>query len=98
MVTGTLVLDVLLPADVSSLKGKRSHVRRLVAELRRRFPVSAAETGGQQLHRRTQLGVAVVGSDGGYVGQVLDGCERLVAEHPELAVLAAHRQLFTDHD
>jgi uncharacterized protein YlxP (DUF503 family) len=44
MWTGTLELDLLL-GDVHSLKEKRSVVRPLVAELRRRFEVSAAEVG-----------------------------------------------------
>ena len=44
MFTGSLVLDVLL-GDVRSLKDKRAVVRPLVAELRRRYAVSAAEVG-----------------------------------------------------
>ena len=44
MVVGVLVADLLL-GDVHSLKEKRSVVRPIVAELRRRFDVSAAETG-----------------------------------------------------
>ena len=39
--TGTLTADLLL-GDVHSLKGKRAVVRPIVAELRRRFAVSAA--------------------------------------------------------
>jgi len=55
-----LTLDVLL-GDVHSLKAKRSVVRPLVAELRRRYPGAAvAETGHLDLHRRAEIGVAVV--------------------------------------
>ena len=42
MWTGSLELDLLL-GDVHSLKEKRSLVRPLLAEIRRRFAVSAAE-------------------------------------------------------
>ena len=55
MFTGTLTADLLL-GDVHSLKGKRAVVRPIVAELRRRFAVAAAEVGDHDLHRRAQVG------------------------------------------
>lgn len=97
MFTGTLALDVLL-GDVRSLKQKRSVVRPIVAELRRRFEVSAAEVGHLDLHRRGLLGVAVVASDAGHCGDVLDECERLVAARPEIELLSAHRRLLSEED
>ena len=93
MFTGSLALDLLL-GDVHSLKEKRSVVRPVVAELRRRFEVSAAEAGHLELHRRALVGVAVVAADAAHVRSVLDACERLVADRPELEVLSAHQQLF----
>ena len=92
MITGVLALDLLL-GDIHSLKEKRSVVRPIVAELRRRFPVSAAEAGHLDLHRRALVGVAVVADEGGQVRQVLDACERLLLDHPEVQVLSARRQL-----
>ncbi|MDC9485280.1 DUF503 domain-containing protein, partial [Clostridioides difficile] len=59
---GWLEFDLLL-GDVRSLKQKRSAVRPVIAELQRRFAVSAAETGSQQLHRRAGVGLAVVSGD-----------------------------------
>lgn len=56
---GWLEFDVLL-GDVRSLKQKRSVTRPLVAELQRKFSVSAAETGSHDLYRRAGIGVAVV--------------------------------------
>lgn len=97
MVSGTLALDVLL-GDVHSLKEKRSVVRPILAELRRRFAVSAAEAGHLDLHRRALLGVAVVAADFRHVVEVLDACERLVAGHPEVELLGAHRQLHTEEE
>ena len=55
---GWLELDLLL-GDVHTLKEKRSVVRPIVAELQRRFAVSAAEVGDQDLHRRATVGVAL---------------------------------------
>ena len=93
MFTGALALDLLL-GDVHSLKEKRSVVRPIVAELRRRFEVSAAEAGHVDLHRRALVGVAVVAADADHVRRVLGACERLVADRPEVEVLSAHQQLF----
>jgi uncharacterized protein YlxP (DUF503 family) len=94
---GSLTADLLL-GDVHSLKGKRAVVRPIVAELRRRFAVSAAEVGNQDLHRRVLVGVATVAGDTGQVTDVLDACERLLAERPEVTLLSTHRQLFSDTD
>jgi len=69
-----------------------------VAELRRRFAVSAAEVGDQELHRRAVVAVATVAGDAAQVGDVLDACERLLAERPEVTLLSTHRQLFSDSD
>ena len=97
MFTGTLTADLLL-GDVHSLKGKRAVVKPIVAELRRRFSVAAAEVGDQDLHRRVQVGVATVAGAAAQVGDVLDGCERWLAERPEVTLLSTHRQLISDTD
>lgn len=95
---GALELDVVF-GDVRSLKQKRSLVRPVVAELRRRFDVAAAEAGHTDLHRRSLIGVAAVAGDRSHVREVLAACERLVAARPELEVLAArHRMLGPDDD
>ncbi|OLE21805.1 MAG: hypothetical protein AUG44_26440 [Actinobacteria bacterium 13_1_20CM_3_71_11] len=97
MYTGTAVFDLLLPGDSRSLKAKRSYVRPIVAALRR-FEVAAAEVGALDLTGRTEIGVAVVGSEAGHVTQVLDSCERLVAGRPEIELLAVHRRVHGDDD
>ncbi len=94
---GWLEFDLLL-GDVRSLKQKRSALRPLIAELQRRFAVSAAETGCQQLHRRAGVGVAVVSGDRGHVVDVLDAAERMVAARPEFELLSARRGLRRSDD
>jgi uncharacterized protein YlxP (DUF503 family) len=94
---GWLEFDVLL-GDVRSLKQKRSAIRPVIAELRRKFDVSAAETGDQDLHRRASLGVGVVAADRNHVVDVLDAAERLVAERPELELLSVRRGLRSSAD
>ena len=98
MYVGAVELDVLF-GDVHSLKQKRSLVRPVIAELRRRFDVAAAEAGYLDLHRRSLIGVAAVAADGAHVRDVLTACERLVAGRPELDLLAArYRTLGSDDD
>ena len=97
MYVGALELDVLL-GDVHSLKEKRSLVRPVLAELRRRFEVSVAEAGHLDLHRRALVGVAVVAADAGHVTEVLDRCERLVAARPELELLSARHRMLGPED
>lgn len=97
MVVGVLVCDLLL-GDVHSLKGKRGVVRPIVAELRKRFEVAAAETGGQDLHRRAEVSVSLVSSTHAHVREVLEQCERLVAGRPDIELLASRMRVLDDED
>lgn len=94
---GWLEFDLLL-GDVRSLKQKRSVIRPVVAELRRKFDVSAAETGCHELHRRAAIGVAMASADRGHAVDVLDAAERLMAAHPEFELLSARRGLHRSDD
>lgn len=98
MYVGALTLDVLL-GDVRSLKQKRSAVRPLVAEIRRRHPGAAvAETGHGGALRRTEIGVAVVASTAAHCTRVLQACERIVAGRPEIELLSARQRLFSEEE
>ncbi len=97
MVIGTLALDLLL-GDVHSLKQKRAIVRPIVADLRRRFEVAAAETGDVDLHRRAELGVAAVASTHRHVVEVLERCEQFVAGRGEIELLSARHRVLDDDD
>lgn len=97
MVVGVLVADLLL-GDVHSLKGKRSLVRPIVAELRRRFQVAAAETGSEDLHRRAEISVSLVGNSHAHVHEVLADCERLLAGRPEAELLSTRTRVLDDDD
>ncbi|HUR75614.1 MAG TPA: DUF503 domain-containing protein [Sporichthya sp.] len=97
MFVGSLSVDLLL-GDVHSLKEKRAVVRPIVAELVRKFGVSAAEAGDQDLHRRALIGVAVVAGDAAHCREVLDACERLVAGRPEIEILSTRQKLYGEDD
>lgn len=94
---GWLEFDLLL-GDVRSLKQKRSAIRPVIAELHRKFSVSAAETGSHDLYRRAGIGVAIASADRGHAVDVLDAAERLVAGHPEFELLSVRRGFSRSED
>ncbi len=75
MWVGALEFDLLL-GDVHSLKEKRSVVRPLIADVRKRFELSVAEVDHLQLHRRTGIGVAAVSADRAHLVDVLNAVEQ----------------------
>ena len=97
MFVGVLSLDLRF-GDVHSLKEKRSLVRPIVAELRKRYDVAAAEAGHVELHRRSLVGIAVVATEAAHCVEVLDACERLVASRPEVELLSARQQFVSEED
>jgi uncharacterized protein len=87
---GALEFDLLL-GEVHSLKEKRSLIRPLIAEVRRRFELSVAEVDHLDLHRRAGIGVATVSADRAHLVEVLDAVEQLVAYRPEVELLSVRR-------
>ncbi|WP_309108225.1 DUF503 domain-containing protein [Arthrobacter sp.] len=94
---GWIEFDVLL-GDVHSLKEKRSVVRPLIAEVKRRFDVSVAEAGFQDQYRRTVIGAGLVAADRAHIVEVLDAVERFVAARPEVDLLSARRRELSSED
>ena len=92
MWVGALEFDLLL-GDVHSLKEKRSLVRPLIADVRKRFELSVAEVDHLELHRRAGIGVAAVSADRAHLVEVLDAVEQLVAYRPEVELLSVRRTL-----
>lgn len=94
---GWIEFDLLL-GDVHSLKDKRAIVRPVVAELKRKYEVAAAETDHLDLHRRAGIGATLVAADGKHVIDVLDAVEHFVAGRPEIELLSARRKLGKSDD
>ncbi len=69
MVVGVLRLDIRL-YEIQSLKQKRSHVNRILARLRSRFPVSAAEVGCLDLLQRVILGLSMTAAEESHIAAV----------------------------
>jgi uncharacterized protein YlxP (DUF503 family) len=94
---GALEFDLLL-GEVHSLKEKRSLIRPLIAEVRRRFELSVAEVDHLELHRRAGIGVATVSADRAHLVEVLDAVEQLVAYRPEVELLSVRRIVRSAND
>ncbi|WP_458780923.1 DUF503 domain-containing protein [Arthrobacter sp. D3-16] len=88
---GWIEFDILL-GDVQSLKEKRSVIRPLLADIKRKYDVSVAEVGYHDQYRRSQVGAGLVAADRAHLVEVLDAVERHVAGRPEIELLSARQR------
>lgn len=91
MVVVSMTWELSLPG-CSSLKEKRSVVRSLRDRLRKRFNVSVAETGLQDVRDRALLTIALVATDGHMAESVLDRADRLVEEQGDALIVEVRRE------
>ena len=80
------LVDIRIPA-AQSIKDRRQVVRSILAVVRERFHVSAAEVGGQDTWQLASFGFAVVASEARLVDETLDEIERYLWSRPEIEVL-----------
>lgn len=71
MVVGVVRLTLQIP-DNNSLKGKRRVVQQIIQRTRNRYAIAISETGLNDDHRLTELGMACVGNDRRVINSVLD--------------------------
>ena len=71
MVVGIIKLELWIPGS-TSLKAKRSVVKKVIERTRARFNVTVAEVDKQDVYGRAVIGFAMVGSDQRYVNGALD--------------------------
>ncbi len=71
MIVGACKLHLYLPG-VASLKEKRSIIKPLLNQLRRRFEVAAAEVDHQDVWQTADIAVVVVATESGHVYTVLE--------------------------
>jgi len=77
MVVGILQLEITIP-DAFSLKDKRQSVKGLKDRISHSHNVSIAEVGALDEHRRSLIGIAMVGNDKAYVEGALSKLVDLV--------------------
>lgn len=86
-----LEVQIRIPAS-QSLKDRRQVVRSLLAVIRERFHVSAAEVGGQDTWQLATLGFAVVASEVRIAEETIDEIDRYLWSRPEIEVLDSRLQ------
>lgn len=94
---GWIEIDVML-GDVHSLKMKRSLVRPVVAELKKKFSVAAAETGHHDLFRRAEIGASSIASNREFLVDLFSEIEDHLAFRPELTVLSTRARIIHSED
>ena len=78
---------------VRSLKEKRMIVKSLIAQLQKRFHVSAAETGEQDVHQIIVIGAAALVPHQAMADSLMDEISRFVEENCDAEILDEHREL-----
>lgn len=88
---GTLRASLYLPSS-HGLKEKRAPLKSLLQQLRNRYPCSCCETGGQDLHQRAEIGVAVAASDAVILEKIIQDIEQFIQFNPDFQVLEIARE------
>ncbi len=79
MVVGVSRLSLIIHTSFS-LKDKRSVLRQLKDRTRRRFNVSIAEVGKNDVVNRAEIGITVVGNERRHVNSTLDTVNHFIEE------------------
>jgi uncharacterized protein len=94
MVVGVCQISLSLPG-VSSLKAKRSIVRKVLDRTANRFNVAVAEVGQLDSHERSTLGFAVVSNDRRHANSMLDSIAEFVEGSADAVVLNRSTELLS---
>ena len=89
-----LALRIRLHAPwVHSRKEKRMVVKSLLAKLRNKFNVSAAEVDEQDIHQIIVIGLAAVAAHQAQADSIQEEIERFVAQNTEAGILDVEREI-----
>jgi len=97
MVVGVCQISLSLPG-VTSLKAKRSILRKVLDRTANRFNVAVAEVGQQDAHRFATLGFVVVSSDRRHANSMLDSIGAFVEGSADTVVLNRSTELVSIGD
>jgi uncharacterized protein len=92
LIAALVVVELHIPG-VSSLKGKRSVVKSMIAGLRNDLGVSVAEIGHQDLWQRARLGVAIAAGSETGARKVAQQVEKIVWREPRVDVVSFHVEI-----
>ena len=78
---------------VRSLKEKRMIVKSLVAKLRNRYNVSAAEIDEQDTHQTIVIGVAAIVPHNAFADSLMEDISQFVDENTEAEIIDEEREI-----
>ena len=78
---------------VHSLKEKRMIVKSLVAKLRNRYNVSAAEIDEQDTHQIIVIGVAAIVPNNAFADSLMEDISQFVEENTEAEIIDEEREI-----
>ena len=78
---------------VHSLKEKRMIVKSLVAKLRNRYIVSAAEIDEQDTHQIIVIGVAAIVPNNAFADSLMEDISQFVEENTEAEIIGEEREI-----
>ncbi len=88
------VLTIRLYAPwVHSLKEKRMVVKSLLAKIRNKFQVSAAEVEDQDIHQSAVIGIAAIVPHNAQADHIMDEIVNFVEENTEAEIVAEEREI-----
>jgi hypothetical protein len=79
MVVGACTIRLYLPG-IASLKQKRSRIKPLLNQLRRRFEVAAAEVDAQDTWQTSGIAIVAVSNDAGHIYAILEHAVHWIEE------------------
>ncbi|NLC51673.1 MAG: DUF503 domain-containing protein [Firmicutes bacterium] len=89
MIVGLCRLELFI-GEADSLKDKRRILLSLIERLKRRFNISIAEVGYQEIRQRGELALALVGNEKHYLETVLQKILNYVENDTRLEILKIH--------
>ena len=93
MTIGALQIELTV-IDAMSLKDKRRVIKSIKDRIAHAHNVSIAEVGALDEHRRSILGIAMVGNDGRYVEGALSKLVDFIRAAPQVSLLDYRIELF----
>lgn len=78
---------------VHSLKEKRMIVKSLLAKIRNKFQVSAAEVEDQDIHQSIVIGAAAIIPHSAWADSLMDEIVRFVEENTEAEIVQEEREM-----
>ena len=93
MVKGAVLQVKLYAPWVHSLKEKRMVAKSLLAKLRNKFQVSAAEVEEQDVHQTLVIGVAAIVPHSAQADSLMDAMVQFIEENTEAQIVDEEREI-----